>query len=111
MSEQLPLFPPFQRHSATSMAAAAAIEPKAGTLRAAVLTFVRNRGRLGATDEEIQLALHMNGSTERPRRVELQNAGLVIDSTRIRKTRAGRIAVVWITPHNQEGLTQVNAIG
>jgi hypothetical protein len=99
MTEQLQLAPrpiPAQRHSATSVEAAEAIEPKVGTLRRAVLQFIRQRGSDGATDEEIQLALNWNPSTQRPRRVELCNLGLVRDSGRTRLTKAGRKAVVWI---------------
>lgn len=48
----------------------------------------------GATDEEMQLALGMNPSTQRPRRIELVQAGLVVkDGTR--RTSSGRMAVVW----------------
>lgn len=94
---QLGLFDPApaQGHSQTSVAAARAIEPSAGTLRSLVLGYVRTAGTRGATDEEIQDGLEMNPSTERPRRVELVEAGLVYDSTATRPTRSGRAAVVW----------------
>lgn len=87
--------PPFVRSSPTSASAATAIAPASPTLRAQVLAFVRRRGALGATDEEIQVGLRMNPSTERPRRVELCAAALLEDSGQRRKTRAGRMAVVW----------------
>jgi len=98
---QLNLFDPdhepvvSQRHSDTSTAAAEAIKPDTSTLRTLVFNFIRNAG--GATDEEIQIALDMNPSTERPRRVELVNAGRVADSGERRKTKSGRKAVVWVT--------------
>jgi hypothetical protein len=42
----------------------------------------------------MQLALGMNPSTQRPRRIELERRGLVVkDGTR--KTSSGRMAVVW----------------
>lgn len=88
--------PPAQRHSDTSRAAADAIAPKAGTLRAVVLAFIKSQGAFGATDEEISLALDMAGNTVRPRRRELQQAGLVVDSGRRRPTESRRLAVVWI---------------
>lgn len=48
----------------------------------------------GATDEEMQLALGMNPSTQRPRRIELERFGLVVkDGTR--RTTSGRMACVW----------------
>lgn len=88
--------PPAQRHSATSVASAGAIEPISGTLRRTVLNFLR-RMPAGATDEQMQAALDMNPSTQRPRRIELVEAGLVCDSGTTRKTASGRMAVVWRT--------------
>lgn len=87
--------PPFQKHSDTSEAASAAIEPNAGTLRKLVLDHIRAQ-REGATDEEIATALGLDGNTERPRRRELQLAGLIHDSGRRRKTTTGRLATVWL---------------
>lgn len=49
----------------------------------------------GLTDEQIQDLLALNPSTERPRRVELVERGVVEDSERRRPTRSGRSAVVW----------------
>lgn len=88
--------PPAQRHSETSMAAAEAIRPSAATLRMKVLGFIVARGGDGATDEEVQAALRLEGSTQRSRRVELVDAGLVKDSGATRATRKGRRAAVWI---------------
>ena len=88
--------PPAQRHSPTSRAAAAAIEPRAGTHRWAVLRLIRRYRTLGVTDEQMQDWLPMNPSTQRPRRIELVAAGLVADSGRTRPTRSGRQAVVWV---------------
>lgn len=91
-----PLFSPApaQKHSATSVAAAHRVA-SAAALRAQVLEYLRERVD-GATDEEIQTALSMGGSTQRPRRVELVNRGLVHDSGRTRRTTSGRQAVVWV---------------
>jgi hypothetical protein len=102
MSDQLPLFPianpepppPFQAHSETSEAAADAIKPKAPGGRQRVLQALRDSA-YGLTDEELQDMLHMNPSTQRPRRVELVRMGLVRNSGRTRKTRAGLSATVW----------------
>jgi hypothetical protein len=88
--------PPCQRHSVTSREAAESIKPDASELRRRVLAYLRGRGEDGATDEEMQDALGMGGSTERPRRVELVEMGSVVDSGRKRKTRSGRNAVVWV---------------
>lgn len=88
--------PPAQQHSATSIAAAEAIAPKAGTLRFKVLMAIREAGADGLTDEQLQEVLDMNPSTVRPRRGELVKAGWIIDSKRTRKTRSGVLAVVWV---------------
>ena len=86
---------PYQPHSETSKAAAEMLEPAfLNRLQLQVLFFLRERGEIGATDEEIQRALSMNPSTERPRRVELQRRGL-ITTTKKRKTSSGRLAAVW----------------
>lgn len=86
--------PPAQAHSATSRAAAEGIKPAAGTLRAKVLDCIQNSAS-GLSDENVQDLLQMPASTQRPRRIELVRAGLVIDSGRTRLTRSGRSAVVW----------------
>jgi hypothetical protein len=87
---------PHQRGSATSEAAAVAIEPRSGTLRRMVLDHLRQCGAHGATDDEMQQALEMNPSTQRPRRVELVDSGLVKETSRTRRTRSGRQAAVWV---------------
>ena len=88
--------PPAQRHSRTSIAAAEQIEPRSETLRRAVLDYLRQCGENGATDEQMQESLAMNPSTQRPRRIELVELGLVRDSGRTGLTRSGRKAVLWV---------------
>ena len=83
---------PFQPHSDTSRDAAKLIETDINRLQAAVLKAIRLRA---STDEELQAVLHMNPSTERPRRVELVEKGLIVDRGLRRKTASGRYAVVW----------------
>ena len=87
---------PVQSHSKTSRQAGKEIKLAVGTLRSRVLAFLLQRGEHGATDGEMQAALSMNPSTQRPRRIELVNAGLVKDSGVKRKTESGRSAVVWV---------------
>jgi hypothetical protein len=70
--------------------------PLTGSKRRLVYDYVQVMGDIGATDEEIQDILGMNPSTQRPRRVELVDAGLIRDSGATRKTRSGRPAVVWV---------------
>ena len=99
MIDQLSMFDapetlPYQPQSATSRDAAEGMRPTASTDRAAVLALLT--GKLsGMTDEEIQRKLKLNPSTERPRRIELVQAGKVRDSGRTRKTASGRAATVW----------------
>lgn len=99
MTTQLQLFPappPAQRHSAASLDAADAIAPTAATLRQRVLDYLVARGERGATDEEMQIALNMPGSTQRPRRIELHQYGKIALTNETRKTGSGRAAHVWV---------------
>ncbi|MBI4695540.1 MAG: hypothetical protein HY749_16100 [Gammaproteobacteria bacterium] len=99
MSTQLGLFDrraPYQRDSATSKAAAEAIEPRAGTKRAIVLAFIRGRGALGATNEEISAGCGLQIQTVCPRVVELRECKLIKDGLTRRPTQSGNNAVVWV---------------
>lgn len=100
---------PFQRHSETSQEAAEAIDAKgkANKLRAAVYLWLCRQGSRGGTDEECQAALNMGGSTQRPRRVELTDRGLVGDSQKKRPTVSGRSATVWVALPLADGSTPV----
>ncbi len=88
--------PPAQQHSETSVAAAESIRPDANRLRAVVYEAIRSAGDRGMTDEEVQDVLKMNGSTQRPRRVELADAGRIRKSGAKRQTRIGGTAAVWV---------------
>ena len=77
----------------TSKAAGQAVELKADSLRAMVFVTIRRFG--GLTDAEIQRETGLDGNTERPRRRELEQAGLIKPSG-TRKTASGRQAVVWV---------------
>ena len=97
MTAQTELFgpAPAQRHSATSLAAAKAVEPRANRDRFRVLMAIREAGPRGLTDEELQFGLNLPGNTERPRRIELLGKGLIWQSTTTRPTRSGHPATVW----------------
>lgn len=86
---------PAQAHSATSVSAGESMEPRAGTLRGRVLDYIRECGATGATDEQIQIALGMNPSTQRPRRIELVRGSHIYDSGMTRPTLSGHAATVW----------------
>ena len=79
--------------SETSIAAAVSVEPSIASWQGKVLALLREGD--GLTDEEMQARLGLNPSTQRPRRIELVEAGLVRDSGQRRRTRSGRWAVVW----------------
>jgi len=87
---------PYQPHSKTSKDAALRVLPKAGTKRSILLEFLRGRGLVGATDEEMQSMVPMAANTQRPRRVELALGHHIKDSGRTRQTISGDHAVVWI---------------
>ena len=79
----------------TSLAAADAIKADAATLRRKLLDYIMEQGSRGATDDECQVALDMAGNTQRPRRVELFQAGKICMAPMMRNTRSGRKANVW----------------
>ena len=85
---------PAQRHSPTSLAAAAQIEKHIGPLHKRILDYLSAHPE-GATDDELQTALEMNPSTQRPRRIELAAAGRIENFGTTRPTRSGRAATVW----------------
>lgn len=84
----------------TSASALRAALPKVGTKRAIVLDAIMASG--GLTDEEMQRRIPMSPNTQRPRRLELVKAHLVIDSGQRRRTFSGELAVVWIATHHAD---------
>lgn len=95
---RLPLSPPAPHNApaGTSSIAARRIAGHTPKLRARVLAYIVGRGADGATDDEGEAALGIKPQTYTPRRGELVALGLVVDSTRRRKTGSGRPAAVWI---------------
>jgi predicted ArsR family transcriptional regulator len=63
-----------------------------GKLKAVVFDCLRDHGP--QTDEEMQELLGMGSSTQRPRRVELWEAGL-IEQCGTKPTKSGRTAALW----------------
>ena len=86
---------PYAFGSATSKAAAKAVEPRVGTQKYEVLQYIKQCGDRGATDEELELALCLSGDTVRPRRGSLADAWLIRKSG-TRKTTSNRNADVWV---------------
>jgi hypothetical protein len=94
----------------TQISSAMEIQPASGRERIRVLNVIAATEGRGATDEEIQILLQMNPSTERPRRVELVEKGWVEKTELRRRTRSGRSAVVWrLTPAAWHVLHQVRS--
>jgi hypothetical protein len=69
------------------------------------LSFIVGQHAHGATDEEISIGLKMHADTARARRVELRDAGLVLDSGKRRNTKSRRPATVWTAAISQEMAT------
>ncbi len=87
---------PYVKGSDTSREAAHAKLATASTEIARVYRALVAAGPHGKTDDELQVELDMDPSTQRPRRVELVRKDLVVDSGTKRLTRSRRRATVWI---------------
>lgn len=101
---KLPLFdrspidddtPGLVRKDATDTSRKAAKRTVTGAKRKAAFDFIKARGARGATDEEIQRGLRMGANTERPRRKELQDQGVIYATDQRRPTESGGTAIVW----------------
>lgn len=85
----------------TSLSARRSVKaPVRASQRQKILGFIHAKGSDGATIEEIERGMKMSGNTVRPRRQELEEMGIVLDSGRRRKTEKGRNAIVWVTIPN-----------
>jgi uncharacterized membrane protein len=81
--------------SATSAAAAEAVEPRRGSQRANILEALRLAGGTGLTRTEIAQAVDLSENTVRPRVLELVDDGLVAETVR---EREGRRVLVALPP-------------
>jgi hypothetical protein len=79
----------------TQVIVAAAALPKTGTQRAKVLEAIRQAGPAGKTDQEIATLLGLAENSVWPRRLELADDGLIVDSGDRRGTSTGNPAIVW----------------
>lgn len=79
----------------TSLLAAEKALPKSGTKRRRVYDYIANRGLLGATDDEIEGALGIDGNTIRPTRGGLVEDGYIINTGTTRKNKHGNECIVW----------------
>jgi len=81
-------------HPATSVDAAARALGRTSAARYRVLAALYERP---STDEELQAALGLGANSERPRRVELVDLGLVAATGHRRPTSTGALSMVWAT--------------
>jgi len=83
----------------TSQLARAGIEHAIPSMSARVFDYIKRQGVLGATDDEIEVALTMRHQTVSARRRELVQASIVVADTYgtgRRETRSGATATVWV---------------
>jgi hypothetical protein len=80
----------------TRRAAYGAISTDAPNLRSRVYASIKRAGVNGMTAQELERELSLNGSTVRPRIVELRRAGHIRESGEVRQTLSGRHAAVWV---------------
>lgn len=79
----------------TSVMAAERALPRSGTKRRMVYDFIERCGMRGATDDEIQATLNIEGNTVRPTRGGLVEDGYIIDTGTTRKNKHGNECIVW----------------
>lgn len=84
--------PPFQAHSRTSREAALSMYSSLIGRRAEVYAYIAEHGPV--TDLDIAAGLGRDGSSVRPRRIELFELGLITQAGEA-TTRSGRKAVTW----------------
>jgi hypothetical protein len=88
--------------SDTERAGAAAVLPRSGTQRAAVLDYIGD-SLDGRTDAEIEVALGMRRASVCGRRHELLEDGWIVDSGRRRvDRRTGLAGIVWVLSEQGE---------
>lgn len=88
--------PRHRRHSSTSRAAAASIEPIMAGRLAAILQCIRAAGTNGRTRNEIEIALGVKIQSVCPAVVQLLDAGLIRETDQTRPTTSGRAAKVLV---------------
>lgn len=90
-------FPPYQKSSETSFLAAASVQTTAPTQRNKVYACIRERGKRGATADEVGLALNLPAQAVTARIWELHHKQhLIKRSGERRLTRYGKRADVYV---------------
>ena len=86
----------------TSITAAMNVLPRTGSLRRKIYEYILAQGLRGATDQEIESTLKIDGNTVRPTRISLWKDGYIIDTGTTRKNNNHNDCIVWRTV--QEGM-------
>lgn len=86
----------------TSIKAAINFEPKRNSITHKVYNYVVSTGLVGATDQELEKILRMEGNTIRPARGKLVKNYLISDSGRTRRNDKNNECIVWIA--TEEGM-------
>ena len=79
----------------TSVLAAEKALPRSGTKRRMVYDYISRCGIRGATDDEIEATLGIDGNTVRPTRGGLVEDGYIINTGTTRKNKHGNECIVW----------------
>ena len=82
----------------TSALAALSMVDAANNRGALALAWIVERGRLGATADEVAGALNWEKYSSRPRLAELHKRGAIVDSGNRREGASGRGQAVWVIP-------------
>ena len=77
--------------------------PRSGTQRRRILDEIVHTGEYGITRDELEAGIGLNGNAVRPRVRELQEAGLIEETERTRRTRSGSQAAVLVVKNVGEG--------
>ena len=90
-------------HPDTSKEAAKIAGRTAHTLRANVHGFIKSRGELGATANEVHLHFNLDKNSTSPRITELKQAGVIVDSGERRAGEGCGKSIVWKVRNNERG--------
>jgi len=79
----------------TSVAAAMKALPRTGSMRRKVYEYIVGQGLRGATDQEIEKALGIDGNTVRPTRISLIKDGYIVWAGTFRKNKHNNDCLVY----------------
>jgi len=80
----------------TSLEAFIKVQPHIGSINGEVYSYIVNCGINGATDQEIEAVIHIEGNSVRPSRGALVKKGWISNSGKTRKNSKGNNCIVWV---------------